>query len=162
MKIRVLIVCLWAVAAAVANAQESKRWLFGDTPDDECEVQRKESYECAIKYADLNKDDRVSIYEVIYFRNKVMQWWEKALVWAVRETPEKIMDRCAERPHKHHITRKSIETYTYDCLRHCRDWRLAKKMCDRMDAMDPEDVQEWKDAYPAWRKEQEEEKENSE
>ena len=145
---------LASLFVALCAADESKRW-FGDTPDDECEVTREESYSCAATYADLNGDDRVSKYEVIYFRNKVIKWWEKALVWVLHETPEKIMDRCAERPHKHHITRKSVNKYTEDCLRHCRDWRLAKEMCDRMDKLDQDELETWKNAYPEWRREQE-------
>ena len=141
-----------AAAAAAAAAAEEKRWFGSATPNKDCEVQRREAYECAIEYADLNNDSRVSKPEVVYFRTKVMRWWEKDLMWAIRETPEKIMDRCAEWPQKTHITRQSIEDNRKHCLENCRDWRLSKKMCDRMDALDRDEVRRWKAAYPVWRK----------
>lgn len=129
--------------------------LFGTTtPDAECEVQREDAYECGVKYADLNKDNRISYLEVVYFRNHVLKWYEKALVWAVNETPDKVMDRCGEKPHKKHITRASFEAAPHECLRHCYDWRLLMGMCDRMEKMSDEEKHEYRSGYAPWRKEQ--------
>ena len=128
--------------------------LFGHaTPDDQCEVQRDDAYHCAKHYSDLNKDGRVETSEVIYFRNFVLYFWEKALVWAINETPEKIMNRCAEQPHRTYITTASYRKYTWDCLRHCYDWRIAMKMCRRMDALSKHDLKSYFKGYEPWLRE---------
>lgn len=139
----------------VRIAEAKAEGLFQKTtPDDECEVQREDAYACAVKYADLNNDERISYWEVTYFRNQVLRWYEKALVWALNETPEKVMDRCGEEPKKTHVTRASFEASTEKCLRHCYDWRLLISMCKRMDEMDEDELQTYRDAYAEWRREQ--------
>ena len=150
---RCLFFLIIALVAATTNADA--QGLFGHTtPDNECEVQRDDAYACAKNYSDLNHDGRIEKNEVIYFRNFVLYWWERALVWAVNETPEKIMDRCAEKPHKKYITVASYKEYTWDCLRHCYDWRTAMKMCRRMDALPKHDLKAYFRDYEPWLREQ--------
>lgn len=126
-------------------------WLSGKiTPDHQCEVQRDDAFHCAVNYADLDGDQRVSKPEVIYFRNFVLHWYEKALVWVVHETPEKIMQRCAAAPDKQYITEASYRAATTECLRHCKDWRLAMAMCKRMEEKSEQERAEHRHHFKKW------------
>jgi hypothetical protein len=138
-------VFLAIITLIAANAKASV------TPDAECEVQRDDAYQCAKKYGDLDGDGRLSKHEVVYFRKYALRWYEKVLVWAINETPEKIMDRCGAEPDKAYITPESYATHTYKCLRHCKDWRLLMKMCDRIEDLGVHEREAYFGGYQHWR-----------
>lgn len=92
---------------------------------------------------------------MIYFRNFVLHWYEEALVWVVNETPEKIMDRCAAEPDKKYITTESYNSSAENCLKHCKDWRLAVSMCDRMEKKSNWEFKKHTAHFKKWLKEYE-------
>jgi len=118
--------------------------------DDECEVKRDDAYKCAKDYADLDHDGRISKPEVVYFRNFVLHWWERALIWVANETPEKVMDRCAQGPEEQYITTESYENSKMRCLKHCKDWKLLTNMCDRFEAKSHREIRHHRKEFKSW------------
>ena len=122
-----------------------------NTDTEQCTVQRYELFACAQTYGDVDGNKHISIHEVTYFRNHALRWYEKALVWFARETPEKVMTRCTVASDVHHITEASFNATTKTCLKHCKDWLLFEKMCKRMENMSRQERIAYFGGYQHWR-----------
>jgi len=155
------LVTLWALCVCTLHIQstvgdfdtffsgESKR--AADTSADQvCPVQRRDVKRCAFRHVDLDEDGKLSTLEVEYIRQHVLHWYELVLSWAINETTQKIMSRCAETPDLKYITDASFNARNDSCLAHCVDLKLADSMCDRMRGTRSRQRAEMRTAYKNW------------